>query len=319
VVGPLRAVGNKIVDGTGRVIIFRGVNRTGLEGGGADDVTPGDIAHAQAWGANFVRVPLGEHYWMPSTCYYDANYRARVDAAVSTITARGMVAMLDLHFNTITSCGHYGQQPMADAPNAITFWQQVATRYKSNPLVTFDLFNEPFNLTDQIWRYGGSVTWHGTTFHAAGMQQMYDAVRGTGATNLVFVSGNAWGNWFPTNAPISGHDIVYAVHAYTCPGEAPPHCTNGAPYDPSQFFKHWLKAAQTFPVMVTEFGWPNPDDALYIHNVIRYAEAHGWGWSVFTWGDATYGQFDLLANAGPGKNYEPKPTGMSVLAALPGN
>jgi hypothetical protein len=319
VVGPLHTAGNHIVDGTGRAIIFRGFNRTGLEGGGADDPTPGDIAHAHAWGANFVRLSLGEQYWMSSTCYYEPTYRARVDAAVKTVTNLGMVALLDLHYNTITKCGHFGQQPMADAPNAITFWQQIAARYKNNALVAFDLYNEPFNLTDQIWRYGGSVTWHGTKFQAAGMQQMYNAVRGTGATNLVFVSGNTWGNWFPSTAPIAGTNIVYAVHAYTCPGEAPPNCSNGAPYDPSQFFKRWLKPAQSYPVMVTEFGWPNPFDGLYIHNVIHDAELHGWGWSVFTWGDSTYGQFDLLANAGPGKNYEPRPTGMAVLAALPGN
>jgi endoglucanase len=319
VAGPLRTVGNQIVDANNHAVIFRGANRTGLEGLGGGGPTLDDMSHAKTWGMNFIRVTLGEQLWMPSTCYYDPTYVSQVDAAVNTITSLGMVAMLNLHYNTITQCGHFGQQPMADAPNALTFWQQVASRYKNNPLVAFDLYNEPFNLTEEIWAHGGAVTWHNTTFQAAGMQQMYDAVRGTGAQNLVFVSGNHWGNWFP-KIPLTGFNIVYAAHAYTCSQDLPPDCWNTDPYNPAQYLSMWDKPSQTYPVMVTEFGWPDGGaDGRYVHNVIRYAETRGWGWSVFTWGNATYGPFDLLASAGPGKNYEPKPGGMALLAALPGN
>ncbi len=317
-VGPLHTVGNKIVDGNGRAIIFRGFNRSGLERSATDIPTSDEIAHAQSWGANFIRVHLGEQFWVPTTCYYDPTYPTQVDSAVNTITSRGMVALLSLSYNSMKSCDDFGERPMADAPNAITFWQQVAARYKNNPLVAFDLYNEPFSLTDDIWLNGGSVTYHGTTFQAAGMRPMYNAVRGTGASNLVFVSGNTWANWFP-KTPLTGTNIVYAVHAYTCPRIPAPDCTNTKPYDPSQFFNAWLTPAQTYPVMVTEFGWPNPDDGLYIRNVVRYAEQHGWSWSLFTWGNKTFGPFNLLASAGEGKNYEPKPTGMAALAGFAGS
>jgi hypothetical protein len=318
VAGPLHTVGNQIVDANGQAIVFRGFNRSGLERSPSAIPTADEIAHAQQWGANFIRVHLGEQFWMPSTCYYDPTFPTQVDAAVNTITSRGMVALLSLSYNTITTCGSYGEQPMADAPNAITFWQQVAARYKNNPLVAFDLYNEPFNLTDKIWLNGGAVTWHGTTYQAAGMQQMYDAVRATGATNLVFISGNTWANWFPS-VPVTGTNVVYAVHAYTCPQSVPPQCTSYKPYDPSTILKNWIKPAQTYPVMVTEFGWPDPTNGRYIRNVISYAESHGWGWAVFTWGSATYGPFDLLASAGTGANYEPGPTGMPALGGLPGS
>ena len=72
------------------------------------------------------------------------------------------------------------------------------------------------------------------------------------------------------------------------------------------------------PVAVTEFGWPNPADGRYMTAVIQYAAAHGWGWTAFTWGDASWGPFSLLANAGPGRAYEPRPTGEAVLAGFPG-
>ena len=87
--------------------------------------------------------------------------------------------MLDLHWNTIAPCGPAKPQAMADYPNAVSFWQQVATRYKNNPLVGFDLYNEPHNISESVWRFGGTVTWKGTTYNAAGMQQMYDAGAGS--------------------------------------------------------------------------------------------------------------------------------------------
>jgi hypothetical protein len=230
-----------------------------------------------------------------------------------------MVALLDLHFNTISSCGYAGQHVMADAPNSINFWSQVAARYEANPLVAFDLYNEPHDISDLVWRYGGNVTENGTSFEAAGMQQLYSAVRGQGASNLVFVSGNDWANRVPATAPLSGYNIVYGVHAYTCPETAPPGCTTPNPYDPSSILGSWVVPSWYYPVMVTEFGWPDQNDGRYITNVVNYARSHGWGWDVFAWDGTTSGQFNLLADVGPGSSYEAKPTGMAVLTGLNAN
>jgi aryl-phospho-beta-D-glucosidase BglC (GH1 family) len=287
----------------------------------APSITADDIAHAKAWGANVVRLPLGSQLWLdPSyhTCHTDPSYVSKVDNAVNIITGMGMYVMLDLHWHTIAPCGPAKTYPMADYPNAVSFWQQVATRYKNNPLVGFDLYNEPHNITDQVWRYGGSVTWKGVTYRAAGMQQMYDAIRATGASNLVFVTGNAWGNAFPSTAPITGTNIVYSPHSYTCPGNAPPRCTTSTtPYDGSTYLKNWVVAGQHYPLVVGEFGWPSPADGRYNQSLISYAEAHGWGWTIFTWGNNTNSRFTLIAE-GQGTAYEPSPSGMPALEAFPG-
>jgi hypothetical protein len=319
VVGPLHTSGNKILDGNGNPVIFHGFTRAGLEGGGGDAPTADDMSHAKAWGANFIRLPLGEQLWLSSSCQYDPSYVGKVDDAVNLITGMGMVAVLELSYLEAKPCGPAHQWPMADNPNSLTFWQAVAARYQNNPRVAFDLFNEPFGISDSTWRNGGTVTWKGTTYQAAGMQQLYNTVRGTGATNLVFVSGNNWANSWPKTAPLSGTNIVYAVHAYTCPGSPPPHCANTAPYNPAQFFRWWVAPSKVYPVMVTEFGWPDTNDGTYLGNVIQYATKNGWGWSPFTWGDSTWGTFALLATAGAGTNYEPNPTGMPALAAFPGS
>jgi hypothetical protein len=318
IVGPLHTSGTKILDANDRSVRFRGVNRSGMEGTEDGPPTDHDISQAHAWGANFVRLPLGQQYWLSNNCYYDPTYRSTLDDAVKLITGKGMVVMLDLHWHTIGNCGHYGQWPMSESAPSVTFWKQVAARYKDNPLVAFDLYNEPHHVSDDQWRNGGPITWHGVTYRTAGMQEMYDAVRSTGAKNLVMVTAPHWGNiWPKKTSPITGTNIVYAAHAYTCPQVPAPQCTNTAPYDPSQFFQFWTTAETKYPIMVTEFGWPNPNDGLYIHNVIAYAEAHNWNWSVYVWGK-TWGPFTLLANNKDGQAFQPRLSGMPVLAAFPG-
>ena len=316
-IGPLTTSGNRILDGRGRPVIFRGFSRVGMEGSGD---TPGqdELAHAKAWGANIIRIPLADAFWLDTSCQYKPTYMSQVDNVVSTITSMGMVALLDLHTNSITPCGTVGQQPMADYPDAVTFWQQVAARYKDNPLVAFELYNEPHDVSDAIWRSGGSVTWKGTTYQAAGMQQMYDAVRSSGATNLVVVSGNKWSDLWPTTAPLAATNVIYSVHAYTCSSVPPPACTTPNPYDVPAFLDTWVTPAQSYPVMIGEFGFTEPMNGTYNGNVIAYAEAHGWGWTNFSWGDTTWGPLALLATAGPGATYEPRPSGMPALAAFPG-
>jgi endoglucanase len=200
---------------------------------------------------------------------------------------------------------------MADAALAPTFWDSVARRYGSNPLVAFDLFNEPqylapYDSTDgagtktysigyraQIWHDGGLVRSHlpgNPPYLAAGMQQLYDAVRATGATNLVFVSGtrpqpDGIGSLSPggydlrvaANDPLTGTNIVYASHPYYGPN-----CTT----TPSDLGTAAMAVASTAPTMFTEFGTACSNGLLgaqYIQNVISYANSHGIGYVAYQW------------------------------------
>jgi aryl-phospho-beta-D-glucosidase BglC (GH1 family) len=310
----LHTSGNRIYDGNNNPVVFLGLNRYGLQSNDTTNLTADDVSHAKQWGANFLRVSLGEQLWLSNSCHYDPTYASKVDSVVNWITSRGMVAMLDLHFNAISPCGFAGQHDMADSPNSIDFWKQLAARYKANPLVAFDLYNEPNHISNPVWLNGGQVTEDGVTFQAAGMQQMYDAARGEGANNLVFASGRDWGETFPPL--LSGYNIVYANHSYTCPQVAPPNCTAPNPYDPPPLLGNWVSPSQFVPVMVTEFGWPDKDDGRYIANVVAYAENHGWGWAVFAWDGTTKGKFDLLADVGPGSAYDPTASGKAVVSGL---
>jgi hypothetical protein len=210
---------------------------------------------------------------------------------------------------------------MPDA-NAKTFWTTVAQRYKNNPLVGFDLYNEPHDISDAVWRSGGTVTSSGVTYSAPGMQTLYNTVRATGATNLIFASGTNWATQFPTTAPLTGtSNLIYAAHAYTCPSGLPSSgasCTTGPDgtiYDPSGLLSHFASAATTMPVMVTEFGFPDKNDGRYITNVQNYAAAHGFvGWDVYAFDNSTGGLFDLWKNTG--SVIDPSASGMAVMAGM---
>jgi endoglucanase len=329
VVGPLHTSGNQIVQANGQSIMLRGVVMPGLQisstmsGTGASEQT---VIEAKDWGANFVRVPLSEEYWLTSNCDYSPTYQATVDQVVNWITSLGMVALLDLHTNSVSSCetGTPSQHNMADEAQSPTFWSQVAARYGNpkspeyNPLVAFDLYNEPEGISQSIWLNGGETTdtYTGVSYDAAGMQQLYNSVRAAGSTNLTFISGLNWANTPPTTL-VSGSNIVYAVHYYTCPGNVLADCTNSDPYDPTQDLSLWTTLGAKEPVAVTEFGWPSQYSGTYDYNVIQYATAEGWSWSAFAVENLEYTTvWDLNEPFLSDGTAEPSPSGMPVLLAL---
>ena len=320
VVGPLSTSGNRILQANGAQFVPRGVVLNGLETSPtASTVTQEAVIQAKAWGANIVRLPLGEQFWLSSSCDYSPSYQAAVDQVVNWITSLGMVALLDLHTNTVLGCEAGTPHNMADATQSPAFWSQVAARYASNPLVTFDLYNEPHNVSEQVWLNGGLTTdvyAPFLTYQAAGMQQLYDAVRTAGAHNLVFVSGLNWAN-SPPSQLLAGSNIVYAVHAYTCSDNPPPACTSPTPYDPSAILNPWVAFSASQAVAVTEFGWPSQSDGTYTSNVISYARTQGWGWIAFAWEDAhDPAAWDLTARWLPNFPAEPGPSGIPVLCEM---
>lgn len=319
VVGPLHAAGTQILEGDGTPLMMRGLQRFGLEGGTKTPMpTESEIAQLKLWGANEVRISLGEQKWLTTSCHYQRNYPQVVDQVVHWVTSRGMVALLNLHFSSIGPCGTPGLTPMADSPGSVTFWQEVATRYKDNPLVAFDLFNEP-HVPQSVWLDGGTFTADGQTVQAAGMQRLYDVVRGTGATNLIVVSGLDYADHPPT-AVVQGTNIAYGAHAYQCTTGPPPGCTTPNPFDAAVPLHHWVAFGQTHPVIVTEFGYPAGDSSAYNSSVIRYAEAHHWGWSGFAWDGGTGGLYDLIqADTASDGVREPNPAGMPLLAGFARN
>jgi hypothetical protein len=330
--GPLHTAGNKIYDASNQPVQLRGLERVILR---ATAVTENEIDHARQWGANIIRLTVSEDEWMhwcPVTSY-NLGYAAGVDQVVNWVTSRGMVALVELIENPRFTCDPNSDsaQKMAAFPGSVIFWKNVAQHYKDNPLVAFDLYNEPHDITPDVWLRGGAVTDGLITWQAAGMQQLYDGVRSTGAQNLVFVSGYGWASNPPTTL-VSGNNIVYAAHVYVCPHDPPPNCLTTTkvgpfglvslqtpvlnPYDPTPIMDRWTTLAGTSPLVVTEFGWPDSNSGTYNANLIAAANQRGWGWIAYAWPGSVNGKFNLLANWGADANYDPNPAGVPVKDGL---
>jgi endoglucanase len=103
-----RVQGNRFVDGSGRTLRLRGVDRSGMEyacvqGWGIAD-GPMDQSSVDAmatWDINAVRLPLNEDCWLGingvSPAYSGAAYRQAVAAYVAELHQDGIVIILDLH------------------------------------------------------------------------------------------------------------------------------------------------------------------------------------------------------------------------------
>lgn len=91
-------------------------------------------------GSNVMRISLNQNFWLPGANGYDSGYQARIQTVVTQAKAAGMSVILDLHWSNKGDLGTgAGQQVMADT-YSVTFWTQVATLYKDDPEVLFELY-----------------------------------------------------------------------------------------------------------------------------------------------------------------------------------
>jgi endoglucanase len=284
--GNYTVTGPTIFDATGKPHIFRGVARPSLEWTSSGvQLAEGDYQVMAMWGANVVRIPLNQDFWLKSDASgatnpsYDPTYADWVDQQVQWAEASKLDVILDLHwsdkgdFNVESQCAHGSggcQQVMAD-PHSLLFWQEVATKYKNDPHVLFELYNEP-NVGGYmpnsgnwgIWLNGGQTD----GFQAVGMQQLYDMVRKTvGAPNLVVIGGLSWAFDLSgvMSSPVSGTNIIYATHPYQT--------------DPqNRWDASFGMLSATYPIMATEFGDRSGSCATgYPSNFLAYANKKATG------------------------------------------
>jgi hypothetical protein len=298
--GGYRVVGPTIYDGAGNAHLFHGVDRPSLEWSStgeydnANGIPASDFQTMASWHANVVRLSLNQDFWLSGAALYDPNYAATVRQAVTNAEAAGLDVILDLHWS---DCGNLGvtalsgmfppdtvtvsgQQVMGDA-NSVSFWAEVANAYQADVHVLFELYNEPNTIPPIEWVGGGNSTGCPTV----GMQALYNAVRDTGAQNLVVIGGlnYAFDLSMVPSYPVRGTNIVYATNPYNFPGK-----------DPTTWAAAFGFLTASAPVMATEFGDTSVAcDTTYYSELIAYANQSGgvvgpaypmswsgWGWFV---------------------------------------
>jgi TolB protein len=288
----LRVKQTKVVNTHDEPVRLRGVNTACMEwsSDGEGHVLETVKTAINDWHVNVIRLPLAQDRWFgkaPEQKDGGQAYRKLVDAVVSMCSQAGCYLIVDLHWSDAGEWGkQIGQHVMPDQ-NSVEFWKSCASTYKNHPAVIFDLYNEPHDVSWNVWQSGGEVTEKASrrnpakTFRAVGMQTLLDAVRSTGAKNVIVAGGLDWAydmSGFLDGKQLidsAGNGVIYANHAYPFKGDT---------------VERWLakmeKAARVVPVIVSEFG-SDPTGARgltgeqWVRQVLQALEVHGWSWTAW--------------------------------------
>lgn len=285
--------GNQLVDRSGDPVRLLGVNRPGAEyqcvEGGEFFEGPVDGASIRAmkrWHINVVRVPLNESCWLGlgwvESSLSGQAYRSAVRDFVTRLQRAGLYVILDLHWAAPGEHTATGLIPQADADHALDFWRSVATEYRGDRGVLFDVYNEPHSIGWNCWEKGCTAydRWFGY-YQATGMTQLVEAVRSTGARQPILLGGLDWARdlrgWLAHVPDDPRNAIVASNHTY----------------DFNACYRKCRAAlkriAKFYPVVTGELG-QGDCRTDYINPYMRWADRHGisyLGWAWYTADDLT--------------------------------
>lgn len=289
---PLRVVGNKVYDSNDCLIRLKGVNVPSMEWRDTGEGPPGSGVYPITvtvnealtnWGANIVRLPLSQDFWFGYTNSKDGSvsstvYRNLVDSIVNLCSSRDAYVLLDLHWSGTGTWGTATDIWGMPDQNAVTFWTDVATRYANHPAVLFDLYNEPHDTSWSVWRDGGAFS----SFTTPGMQALLDAVRATGARNVVVIGGLDWAydlramvpgyagrpNGWALSESGGGNGIIYSTHIY--------------PWKSTPWDNYVTVLKNYYPILLGEVGQEGPGQRQFTGGmpaILDWVDLHKYHWT----------------------------------------
>ncbi|GAC1378893.1 MAG: hypothetical protein NVSMB33_03610 [Ktedonobacteraceae bacterium] len=218
-----RVQGSQIIDGSGHPLILRGAEIESAfdtmgrwqSGTRLTNVLNSTIftVMVRDWKMNALRLCLSN--WIYAK--YSTSYLKALDQAVQEANAAGLYVILNLHDDG-NAGSPYGDN--ADLPKTQdnAFWQVIAGHYKSNPMVLFDLYNEPKDTSWSQWLNGGGKVAGATV---VGHQTMVNTIRAAGAKQVIIAepgtSGGRGKGWstVSTSSLIKDANIMYSLHLYS--------------------------------------------------------------------------------------------------------
>jgi len=297
----LHISGNQLLDASGNVVRFHGVNRSGAEfaciqgygifDGPADDAS---VTALKSWNVNAVHIGLNEDCILGingvPAAYSGANYMNAIVTYANKLHAAGMYTEISLMWAAPGTQRALDHPPILDADHSTAALQAIANAFKSDPSTIIGLQSEPHAITWACWKNGGSSCSVGYT--ALGMQGALDAVRSTGATNVVTASGIDYANnlsqWLTYKPTATLNQIMAEAHVYGGNSCASTSCFNS----------DYAPVAAQVPLQFGETGETYDASSCGSTNTntfMTWADAHGVGYQAWVW--ETWGNcLSLISN-----------------------
>jgi len=242
----LHTEGNQIMDEAGNAVTLRGVSVLAPEHNNecttCSSKPISEMISLQAdaqlgWYSRVVRL-------MVTTARYKEiknSFKTIIDPYVQQAVSKGLYIIVDLH---LVSDFDYNGSGGVSQSKVMNFWSYLANKYANTPNVIFEVYNEP--MSPNCWSCWKEY-----------IQPVIDTIRSVAPNNLILVGSPGWSTQVNQAAadPLAGNNLVYVYHIYPNQGQA---TTNNLDSD-------FGTAAQTIPVMISEFGWnqdPNYSDVI---------------------------------------------------------
>lgn len=307
----LNVAGNRLVDGSGAQVILHGANISGTEStcaqnwtsdpfGGQPEDDPQTLSAMRSWHFNAVRIPLNEDCWLGINGVEIGGtaYQTALIQMVHDYEHAGFYVIVDLHWSAPGAHRALAQNPAPDEDHSPEFWRSVATTFRADESVVFDLFNEPYF----YWIGSGgpdpwTCLWHGcemsqfvtggspytiaTPWRTAGFAELIAAIRSTGAANLILAAGVNWARdlsgWLAhrtTDANLAASWHAYASANPSLESEcAQPACWNGVV----------APLANQVPVIAGETGDSSDGPETFLPSFLPWADSHKLGYLAWAW------------------------------------
>ncbi|KLD72200.1 glycoside hydrolase family 5 protein [Xanthomonas pisi] len=311
-----------------RALTYAGVNLSGAEF--ASSKKPGvlnkdymyasasDYTYFAGVGMNTIRLPILWERLQPSARgELDPAQLALVQQAVARAKAAGMYLVIDIH-NYAKYYGYKIGGPEVPVATFTDLWRRLALAFNGDNAVIFGLMNEPNNISSSEW--------------AGAAQAAIDAIRRTGANNLILVPGALWTgahSWYsPTSDGYSNavalasiydplNRYAFEVHQYL---DADSSGTSSVCVSPTvgaerlRNFTEWLRTNGKRGFLA-EFGTASNqvcNEAL--RGMLGYMESNADVWLGWTWWAAgSWWNLSYAYNVHPNKDGTDKPQ-MSILS-----
>ena len=233
---------------------------------------PAEVAAAKAFGADTFRFQVSQPFLDPQGAQYSAPYLQRLKDMVALAENSGFAVILSMQDQSL-ACGNADPMPTASTQRA---WNALAPVFARDPLVIYELYNEPQNYPDAA----GWAQWKNGANGTVGHQTLLNLVRSLGSQNVVLADGARLGEIL-TGLPLLNDPlgkVGYATH---------PYYMASINSDPLAWDKRFGNLSATVPVVATEWnansgqgGCTSNDDVLAAR-LVTYLKAHNIG--VYGW------------------------------------